>query len=55
MVVMIRETFKDILWFLLLLLALLVGFGVAFYVVLGGKMTGKDSSDDGKEKVISQI
>ena len=35
MVVMIREIVKDIRWFLCLLLAFLLGFGVAFFVLLG--------------------
>ena len=35
MVVMIREIVKDIRWFLFVLVAFLVGFGVAFFVLLG--------------------
>ena len=43
MVVMIREIVKDIRWFLFVLVAFLVGFGVAFFVLLADDDTNEYS------------
>lgn len=45
MVVMIREIVKDIGWFLFVLVAFLVGFGVAFFVLLGNVNADDDAAD----------
>lgn len=46
MVVMIKEIAKDIKWFLFVLVILLLGFGVAFFILMSGHRNDDDSNDD---------
>eukprot|EP00210_Caulerpa_lentillifera_P002852 g2726.t1 len=51
MVIMMREIIVDIRWFLFILFAFLVGFGVAFFVLLSHKR--KQDNDNNKENPFS--
>eukprot|EP00210_Caulerpa_lentillifera_P003038 g2900.t1 len=45
MVVMIKEIAKDIKWFLFLLFIMLLGFGVAFFILMSGNKSNADNSE----------
>lgn len=46
MIVMIKEIAKDIKWFLFVLVILLLGFGVAFFILMSGHRNDNNSDDD---------